>query len=249
MESLKNDHVRTSTRKNYYCVWKQFNEFVIRLDSKPTCWEDRLTLFVTYLVHNQYKSQTVKSYILAIRGVLKDNYIHLSEDRVLLSALTRACKLRNDFIQPQLPIKKGMLAIIVEKTFDHFNSINQPYLAKLYATMFATMYFGLLRVGEVASGDHPVKVRDVHVGNNKQKILFILRTSKTHNKGTNLQMIKISSKRNVPNPAKLKAKEICPYSLLWKFILVRPGYRSVMQPFFIFRDHQVIKPRHVQTTL
>ena len=183
MERLKCERIRDSTRKNYYSVWKLFNQFFVRLDVKPKEWADRIPLFVAYLVHNKYKSQTVRSYLSAIRGVLREDGIKLTTDSFLLSALTRACKLKNDRVKTQLPIHWGMLTLLIRKTLDHFEAINQTYLATLYVAIFATMYFGLLRVGEVGMGSHPIKVQDVHVAQNKQKILLLLRSSKTHNKG------------------------------------------------------------------
>ena len=34
---LKQNRHRDSTKRNYYCVWKSFNDFFIRLDIKPSC--------------------------------------------------------------------------------------------------------------------------------------------------------------------------------------------------------------------
>ena len=50
IEDLWMKQYRDSTMKNYYCIWKTFNEFFIRLDNKPDKWEDRITLFVAYLI-------------------------------------------------------------------------------------------------------------------------------------------------------------------------------------------------------
>ena len=174
MERLKNERLRNSTHRNYYSVWRTFNEFFVRLDVRPNDWSDRLSLFVTYLVDQKYRSQTVKSYISAIKGVLREDGVQIHADQFLLSALTCACRMKNDNVKARLPIHKGMLQIIVRKTVEHFNSLNQPYLARLYSSVFVTMYFGLLRVGEVTTGNHPVQVGDVHVGFNKKKILLIL---------------------------------------------------------------------------
>ena len=41
VEKLKLQRVRDSTKKNYYGVWKLFNDFFIQLDEKPNNWEDR----------------------------------------------------------------------------------------------------------------------------------------------------------------------------------------------------------------
>ena len=35
VEDLKHNQHQSSTKRNYYAVWKVFNEFFIRLDEKP----------------------------------------------------------------------------------------------------------------------------------------------------------------------------------------------------------------------
>ena len=84
---------RCSTKTSYYGTWKQFNEFFIRLDHKPKSLEDRLVLFVAYLIENKRKSSTIRSYISAIRAVLANDGVTLNDDKVLLMSLTQACKL------------------------------------------------------------------------------------------------------------------------------------------------------------
>ena len=115
VEQLKHEQHRSSTKKNYYTVWKLFNRFYIRLDDKPKEWTDRLTLFVGYLIQNNKQSSTVRSYISAIKAVLKTNNIKIEEDQYLLASLTKACRLRNDSICHRFPIRKSMLAIILKK--------------------------------------------------------------------------------------------------------------------------------------
>ena len=156
MIQLKNEKHKDSTRKNYYAIWKVFNEFFIKLDLKPRSWEHRLHLFVAYLVDQKRQSSTVKSYISAIKAVLMSNGIDINEDQYLLSAMTKACKLKNDRVRARLPIQKGMLNVILRHTKKHFDSINQPFLGALYMTLFSTAYYGMFRVGELTSGTHPV---------------------------------------------------------------------------------------------
>ena len=55
------------------------------------------------------------------------------------------------------------------------------------------MYFGLFRVGKLTESQHIVKVTDIHIADNKNKFLFILRTSKTHDKNVKPQMITVTS--------------------------------------------------------
>ena len=181
IEKLKNSRNRPTTNKNYYTIWKQFNNFILKLDIKPRHWEERLTLFVGYLVDTKKKSTTIRSYISAIKTVLLSENIKLKEDKYLINSLICACKYVNDVMLPRLSIKKHLLRTILDTTYSIFTIVNnQPYLSFLYRAMFSTTYHGLFRVGELAKGEHPVLVQDVHIAMNKNKILFILRTSKTH---------------------------------------------------------------------
>ena len=144
-----------------------------------------------------------------------------------------------------------MLRILIHTTFLHFSD-TQPYLAYLYGALFSTAYFGLFRVGEVTSGSHPVKVGDVHIGRNKKKMLFVLRTSKTHGEHDRPQTIKITSLR-IPHRslfAKYKdVKEYCPFELLKDYINLRPKFRNCKEPFFIFQNFSPVTPLQMRTVL
>ena len=141
MDKLKYEHHRDSTKRNYYCVWRCFNEFYVHLDVKPGSWEERLALFVTFLVDSNKKSTTIRSYISAIKSVLRDDDYELNEDKYLLSSLTKACKLKNDTFRTRLPIQKGLLMILLRKIDQLFDQ--QPYLLTLYRALFLRAYFGL----------------------------------------------------------------------------------------------------------
>ena len=247
VEKLKNERNRTSTRKNYHDIWRSFNEFFIRLDVKPSSWEDRVTLFIAYLIEEKgAKSTTVRSYISAIRSVLLEDGVVLSENKFLLASLTRACKFVNDKVRTRLPIHKEMLTIIINQIEKDFLAINQPYLATLYKAMFSTAYYGLFRIGELASGTHPIHARDVHVGVNKDKLMFVLRTSKTHWTDQKPQVVKISSFKI--NKIKEPVTIYCPYQLLRNYVAVRRTYKLKTEPFFIFRDRSPV-PAHVVRTV
>ena len=98
VEKLKSECNRSSTRKAYYGIWKSFNEFFDKLDVKPENWEDRLVLFVGYLISGKRKSSTIKSYISAIRAILREDAVELSENKYLLTSLTKACKYKNNAV-------------------------------------------------------------------------------------------------------------------------------------------------------
>ena len=127
-------------------------------------------LYVGHLIHNQRKSTTIKCYLSAIRAVLKDDGVEINEDKYLLTSLTRACKLVNDRVRTQLPIQQGMLNILLDYVDNYYLRLNQPYLSTMYQALISTAYFCLFRVGELTTGKHPVLARDVHIGENKQKL-------------------------------------------------------------------------------
>ena len=60
LQQLKQMRHRDSTCSNYYGIWKNFNKFILRLDIKPTNWEDRLVMYVAYLIHMKRCSTTIK---------------------------------------------------------------------------------------------------------------------------------------------------------------------------------------------
>ena len=141
IENLKSNHHRASTKRNCYCVWKCFNEFLLKLDHKPKSWEDRLVLIAGFLIKEKQQSSTIRSYISTIKSVLRDDGIQINEDKYLLSSLTKACHLHNDQVQMQLPIRKGMLRVLLKNVPEVFPE--QPYLSCLLKTLFSTAYFGL----------------------------------------------------------------------------------------------------------
>ena len=156
IDQLKLQRNRDSTRRNYHSIWKLFNEFFIKLDKKPTLWEDRLNLFVGYLIEMGRRPSTVKSYISAIKAVLWENQIPLSQDQSLLSALTRACRYHCDGVTLRMPLRRDMVNQLLGKIEQMFMHKGQPYLATLYLAMFSTYYYGLFRIGELASGPHTI---------------------------------------------------------------------------------------------
>ena len=248
---LKNNRNRNSTKKNYYSVWRTFNEFFIKLDRKPPTWEERLILFVGFLVSKQRKSTTIKSYISAIKSVLADDGVMLNEDRFLLGSLTRACRLINDKVRTRLPIQKGILNILIKTCLQHFNQISQPYLGSLHSALLMAGYFGLLRVGELTAGEHPILAKDVHIGENKKKILFVLRTSKTHWTDVSPQFVKIASRKaNVMvKPEEQYDTGFCPFKIINNYIERRPQIKDNKEQFFIFSDGSPVKPTHMRNVL
>ena len=249
VDRLKGQRVRSITKQNYYSVWKKFNEFFISLDRKPTNWEERLILFVGYIIEiEKLQSQTVRSYISAIRNVLQENGIDISMNTFVLTSLTKACKLQNDCVKIRMPIKKALLTELLKFTENYFMERGQYYLALLYKALFSSSYYGLFRVSEVTEtiSGHAVRVTDVQIGENKKKFLFILRSLKTHGKHSHPQLIHISS----PKAGKDQTtSSFCPFGILNSYIAIRPDYSSNKEQFFVFRDLTPVTANHFCNTL
>ena len=246
IDRLKCQGRRQSTRTSYHGVWKTFNDFNVKLDKKPSTWEDRLTLFVGYLICKKLKSSTIKSYISAIRAVLAYIGIELNENRVLLTSLIKACKIHNDCIKTKLPIRKGLLTILIKAVDELYTTNPQPYLTAMYKALFSTMYFGLFRVGELTKSSHTVKAKDVHIGINKKKLMFILHSSKTHDEGNKPQVIKISAVSEVKD---CKKSLVCPFQLLQNYVNIRKPYRTEEEQFFVMKDRSPVTAHHLRKTL
>ena len=94
-----------------------------------------------------------------------------------------------------------------------------------------------MRVGELTCSDHTLKARNIHIALNKQKIMVVLYTSKTHGKHTHQQTIKIVS--NTVEDEQQRAlvhtarRCFCSFQLLCDYLLVRGDFDEDNDPFFI----------------
>ena len=242
MTRLRQKHVRDSTSKNYIAIWRSFNKFVIRLDVKPNSWEDRTALYCTYLINNGSQSQTIKSYVSAIKAVLKDDNYDWDDQKLLLTTLTQACRLKNDKVRCRLPIQKNLLEIILFELNRIDCLLNQVYLQTMYKAIFCLAYYGLMRIGELTESPHTLKARNIHVGTNKNKILIVLYSSKTHGPENYPQKIKISAES-------FSGVLFCPFAAAREFFEIRGDYADDNENFFVFRDKSAVKPSHVRNIL
>ena len=186
----------------------------------------------------------MKSYVSAIKSVLQTDGYEWDNETFKFKSLTRACRLVQDRVKTRLPIRLSLLHILLAKIDDvYLRRKNQPYLAKLYKTIMVLGYYGLLRVGELTCGAHTIKAKDVHVGKNKQKILLVLFTSKTHGLYTEPQQIRIWADQT------LKNEEFSPFKITREYSNTRGGYRHDTDQFCIFQDGTPVRPRHFRSLL
>ena len=243
LENLKLRTKRETTNQNYISIWRKFNNFIVKLDERPGEWKDRISLYAAYLVNNGIQSSTLRSYYCAIKSILRDDGYLVNEDKILLNTLAKACKLVNDRVRTHLPIHIKLLELLLFEVERLFTS--QPYLETLYKTIFLIAYYGLFRIGELTSGSHPVKAANVHIAQNKNKMLFILFSSKTHGRESRAQSIKIT---RCDKHRKTKAF-FCPFRASREYLALRGNYVNDNDPFFVHSDHSPIQPEQVRRVL
>ena len=122
-----------------------FVKFHQKLDVKPETWEQRILLFAGYLINQNKRAGTVRSYVSAIKTTLRLEGIDINENQFLLGTLTRACKLNNDVWVVQTPIQKGMLKVLLRSISNYYKELNQEYLESLYLAIFSTAYYGTVQ--------------------------------------------------------------------------------------------------------
>ena len=244
IEKLKGITNRSLTTKNYLSIWKKFHDFIMKLDPKPKSWEEKFFLYGAYLVDKGIQSSTLKSYKSTIKHILCTDIYPWDDGKLLLSTITGACKIINDWVCTRLPIRIGLLELIlfeIQRIFD-----TQPYLSILYKAMIALGYYGLFRIGEIAKSQHCVRARNIFIGKNKDKILIILYSSKTHSKESNPQKIKIEAINWTTQQKKHSRKlNFCPFQLTQMYMRHRVGFESDNEQFFVFSDKSPVLPNHL----
>ena len=219
----------------------QFKQiFCLVLDSIPEDWEDRTSLFIGHIIDRGIQSGTVKSYVSTIKGMLIDDGYDWQDGKILLSALAKACKLVNDRMRIRQLIHCSFLELILLEIQRRFSLANQYYLETLYKAIFALGYYGLFRVGELTNSPHAMRAANIHLGMNKDKILVVLYSSKTHNMGDRPQKVKIVANRIEKSGSYLK-RNFCPFKLLARYMHLRGDYLSEEERFFVFRNRTLVK--------
>ena len=139
-----------------------------------------------------------------------------------------------------------LLELILFKVDRHFGGQGQLYVSILYKTIFIIGYYGLFRIGELVKGAHTIKAKNVHVAQNKEKILIMLYTSKMTGVNSHPQKIKITSVKNHKSEPK---RFFCPFLTIREFIRLRGGFSSNTEHFFVMQDGSEIAPMQVRKVL
>ena len=160
------------------------------------------------------------------------------------------------------PIRRGLLQHILGEVQRKYTASNQPFLEALYKTAFLLAYHGLMRVGELTLSQHVVKVTNIHKGENKNKLLIILYSSKTHGKESRPQRIRIETNsllevtdpqtenRNIVESVNKKmANFFCPVKTTKHYLSIRPEANSNDEPLLVFSDKSPLRSYHLRNLL
>lgn len=235
---------KRGTERTYRSAYLEFTRFNLSLDHMPELLDDQLAIFVAYRVEKGDYSSTLESYLSGIKSMLSVDGIQINTRTARLRALIKACKYKNDRVIQRMPIKEALLVRIIRQVDLIF--AKQPYLASLYKCMLTMGYFGMMRVGEMARGDHPVLARDVHLSHRTKKVQIILRTSKTHGLGDQPQYIKFDTN---DSRSFLYNRHFCPYEIVRDFLDIRGPKLNDSDILFVFRDNSPVKPYQLSGVL
>ena len=129
----------------------------------------------------------------------------------------------------RLPICCGYLEMLLFEVERYFSGRSQYYLECLYKAVFILSYYGMMRVGEVTYSPHILKAKNVHMATNKDKLLMILYSSKTHDLRHRPQKIKITSNKSY-STGKIAHRHFCPFKVLRTYIVLRGNYCENDEP-------------------
>lgn len=240
---IKTHRLRSSTRRSYKKTWNRFNRFISRFDIIPPKWEDRIIVWATHLADNRKKSNTIKSYISAVRYCLSLDGIKVPHSNCELAAIVQAAKQMNDELYVRLPIQKGLLNLILNFIRSaYIQQRGQIYLGHVLMALYSSAYHGLFRISELTQGPHNVKAQDVIHARNKRRVTFYLRSSKTH---TTADLPQIVHVRDEP-----KWGVNCPVKILEQYVELRGrSSPNKEQPFFMLRNGTPITQEQFRTNL
>ena len=116
----------------------------------------------------------------------------------------------------------------------------------MYKTIFLIAFHGLFRISEVSESQHVVRAKDVNIGVNKNKLLFVLHSSKMHNKESRPQKVKITALEQ----GQKRKTFFCPFHLMQKYLKFRKEIRTRENgQFFVFKDGSPVRPAHLRVVL
>ena len=211
-----------NTVKSYSLAVQIFDDFRTRFDLS-TNWPptvDVMINFIAYLSSHGYQYSTAKTYLAGVSFYIEAHNWFDPTNSFVIKKMMKGYQRLKPTSDVRAPITLEML-----KTFPLAlrNVASSKYEALLFSTAFSVAFFGFLRVGEIVvtskTGDSSkvISISDVKACSNTVEIN--LRYSKTDQLGKSVTL----------EFSQCESKQICPVTLLHKFLQQRP---KVQGPLF-----------------
>ena len=98
----------------------------MNLGCKPPFWEDRIALFLAYLIDKKQPEHPIRSYTSGFKSGPCGDGIVIDNNSYLLASLLRACKyVRHDRVHHRLLEHRGMMRLLVDKVGDFYENRGQ----------------------------------------------------------------------------------------------------------------------------
>ena len=95
---------------------------------------------------------------------------------------------------------------------------------------------------------HVLLTANIHITTNKEKIMVVLDSSKTHDKSMRPQQIKIVA-TNKEHTGSYLHRHFCPFKILQEYMKMRGDYYDDDKQFFVFSDKSPVKPTQTSSML
>ncbi|XP_069103089.1 integrase/recombinase xerD homolog [Argopecten irradians] len=240
---LLQNAMANSTWKTYNSALQCFQTFRSSYNMS-SIWpvpSDHLVQFISYMSLQGYSASTISTYM---SGISHEHNLRGQQDSTqcfIVNKIMEGAQRGNKRVDARLPITLPLLRKLVTSLSSVCSS---KYEAELFSAAFTLAFFGFLRVGEFSASSsngndtRPLGISDVTIVNSPSRHLKVcIRESKTDQRGHSA-LLNINS---YPN------SDICPVSLLNKYLLIRPN--TVNQQLFIHRNGSSITRYQVAVVL
>lgn len=222
----------SNTRLTFSNAFNQFKLFLTAYDLTLS-WPipvHQLSLFVAFLSYNNRSPSTIKTYISAL------SYLHKIRDLpdptkrfIIVKLMEGANRQRPRDIRA--PITLRLLSRLIKSLVSVCSS---NYETLLFHAAFSLAFFAFLRVGEFTavstkiSSSRALRVSDIQLSKNGDKLRVVIRESKTDQRGKTytLEIVRFADQSS------------CPVRALYNYLVARPAGRE--QQLFIHRDGRVL---------
>lgn len=209
----------------YNRAWLRFENFcakVLNQSSLPAS-EQSVASYVAHLHHEcALQANTIRANLSAINFVHSIHSYHPpAVNSFLVDKLLKAYAKDMPDSDDRLPITLPVLLAILEKIPVY---TKLPRERALLSALFDLMYFGLLRVSEVAKTDgptdHNLSITQISITSSKQPELLI-----------NFKSFKSSKSKSTPAKISSIAPAHCPVKLFTKYLITRGKFSNTSKVF------------------